>query len=224
VIDVASVLPAGRAQGVAASDREREPSDAGSPPAPSGGSKPATSSDAASALGDTDVPDIEPAVPIREPARWPWLAAVGAAALAALCVAAWLSRRRRGALRAVALPPAHEVALDALARLRDEKLVEHGDFERYYVELSDVVRRYLEARFGLRAPEMTTDEFLAAAQRSRELTANQRAALADFLAEADLVKFARLVPSRERAERAWSAAHDFVEATRVREEAGRAAA
>ena len=50
-----------------------------------------------------------------------------------------------------------------------ERLVERGELERYYVGLSAIVRRYLEDRFGLRAPEMTTEEFLAVAQRNREL-------------------------------------------------------
>jgi hypothetical protein len=216
VIDVASVLAKLPAR-PAADDSAPGGATAAAPDAPGG--------DASAAAGAAhDVPDIEPAVPIRAPATWTWLAAAASAALALLALAVWLGRRRRVALGAAQARPAHEAALEALARLRDERLVEHGELERYYVALSDVVRRYLEARFALRAPEMTTDEFLAAAQRSRELTSAQRAALGDFLAEADLVKFARLVPTRERAERAWTAAHDFVQSTRPREEDGRAAA
>jgi hypothetical protein len=51
-----------------------------------------------------------------------------------------------------------------------------------------------------------------------------RVALQEFLSEADLVKFARHVPSADRADRAWTAACDLVETTRPPEEARNAAA
>jgi hypothetical protein len=170
-----------------------------------------------------DVPDIKEAVPVREPGYPPWVigCATGGAVLLLAAAYALLTRRRR-----INAPPPrqlHEIALEALERLRTERLVERGLFEEYYVKLSALVREYVEARFGLRAPEMTTDEFLAAAQRSREVASVHRLALQDFLSEADLVKFARHVPSPDRAGRAWSAARDFVDATRP-PEAGSAAA
>jgi hypothetical protein len=133
-----------------------------------------------------------------------------------------LMRRRRG--RTVPVRSAHEIALEALERLRAEGLLERQRYEDYYVRLSGIVRHYVEGRFGLRAPEMTTDEFLAAAQRSRELAGENRLALQEFLSEADLVKFARHVPSRDRAERAGRAAGEFIDATRPREEQRIAAA
>ena len=174
--------------------------------------------------GTADVRDIKEAVPVLRPGYPPWMYAAAAAAVAAVAFGIYLFvKRRRGAGIAPARP-AHEIALEALDRLRDERFVERGEFEAYYVRLSAVVREYVEARFGVRAPEMTTDEFLAAAQRNRELPGVHRVALQEFLSEADLVKFARHVPSRERAERAWTAARELVETTRPPEEASSAAA
>jgi hypothetical protein len=174
--------------------------------------------------GADDVPDIREAVPIVAPGEWAAWAAAGVAAAAALLAYLGYRRWRGGrAERRAPLRPAHELALEALAGLRLRQLIERGEYEAFYVAVTDIVRRYIEARFGLRAPEMTTDEFLAAAQRSRDLVSTHRAALQDFLAEADLVKFARYVPTRERAERAWSAADEFVRSTKA-PEAGRAAA
>lgn len=171
-----------------------------------------------------DVRDIKGpvAVPASLTPLWIGMAAL-ALAIAAASVIYWLAGRRHGPSAERRRPP-HEIALVSLRELRAERLIEAGRHERYYVRLSDIVRRYLEARFVLRAPEMTTEEFLAAAQRSTQLRADQRAALQQFLGEADLVKFARHVPTAEQAERAWDAARDFVEATREREEVARAAA
>jgi hypothetical protein len=71
---------------------------------------------------------------------------------------------------------------------------------------------------------MTTEEFLQAAQKSGDLGREERAALAAFLTEADLVKFAAYAPSAEQAERAYAAARQFVESTRPQPEVPRAAA
>ena len=164
--------------------------------------------------GADDIPAIRDAVPIlsRTPSVW-WLLGAGAAGALIVLVAYRSWRRARKPLA----PPAraaHEIALEALEQLRAEKLIEHGRHDPYYVALTDIVRHYVEARFRLHAPEMTTDEFLAAVHRSRDLITAHRSALQEFLAEADLVKFARHVPTPDRAERAWTAAHDFVDATR----------
>lgn len=118
----------------------------------------------------------------------------------------------RGTAAEVARPP-HEEALEALVRLRRMKLLDRSEQESYYVRLSTIVRRYLEARFHLRAPEMTTEEFLQVAQRETRLASDQRSLLQSFLREADLVKFARYAPPKEDGERAYTAARSFVEAT-----------
>jgi hypothetical protein len=157
--------------------------------------------------------DIKGPVDLPADYRWVW-AAVALIAVVAL-LAAGLARLFGGGRRGQAVPerPAHEIALEALARLRGARLFEAGQFEQYYVRLSSIVREYLEARFLLRAPEMTTEEFLAIAQRSPQLIATQRSALGQFLGEADLVKFARHVPRSTDADRAYAAAREFVEAT-----------
>ena len=61
---------------------------------------------------------------------------------------------------------------------------------------------------------MTTEEFLQAAQRDRAAQRRRIARCsAQFLAEADLVKFARYVPTPTDAERAYAPARDFVRST-----------
>jgi hypothetical protein len=168
-----------------------------------------------------DVRDIKPPVAVPadyRPLLWIALAVAIVAALGAGLYA--LVNRRRST--AVPPRPAHEVALQALGALHAARLLEAGRHEDYYVRLSGIVRTYLEARFHLRAPEMTTEEFLQVAQRDPQLAPPQRSALGAFLAEADLVKFARYVPSVDDAERAYRAAREFIQSSAP--EAPRAAA
>jgi hypothetical protein len=171
-----------------------------------------------------DIRDIKG--PVAVPRDYRPLIWLGAAVLALVAVAAglyYVINQRRRAVAAVAPRPAHEVALEALAKLHAARLVDAGRHEEFYVRLSSIIRAYLEARFHLRAPEMTTEEFLQVAQRDRQLSAAQRSALGAFLSEADLVKFARYVPAADDAERAYRAARDFVQ-TSAPPEVPRAAA
>ncbi|MBW2416938.1 MAG: hypothetical protein JRH19_00240 [Deltaproteobacteria bacterium] len=86
--------------------------------------------------------------------------------------------------------------------------------EKFYVELSWIIRRYLENRFGLRSPELTTEEFLSVASTSPDLSAQHRSMLGGFLERADLVKFAGFVPDAEQVEQSIGAARSFLEETR----------
>ena len=125
----------------------------------------------------------------------------------------YLRRLAPAAAPAVA-PAASQVALEALRRLHARGLIEKQQFETYYVSLSAIVREYLENGLNLRAPEMTTEEFLSVAARDHQLSPVQQARLAEFLSQADLVKFARHRPGLEESEAAYRAARRFVEETR----------
>jgi hypothetical protein len=160
-----------------------------------------------------DIRDIKP--PLVPPFDWRPYALVGAALAAALLVLGGLyylvNRPRRQYTSPP--PPAHEVALAALARLRQKRLLDEGKLEEFYVQLSSIIRRYLEDRFALRAPEMTTEEFLSVTAQDRRLSAPQRRLLSDFLSQADLVKFARHLPTLADTEGAYDAGRRFVEET-----------
>jgi hypothetical protein len=161
-----------------------------------------------------DIHDIKP--PEAVPFDWRPYGIAGGTVLAVGLLGATffylLNRPRRQ--RVVPPRPAHEVALAALNRLRAQRFIEEGRFEEYYVQLSGIVRRYLEDRFHVRAPEMTTEEFLAAAANDGRLIVAHRRLLAEFLSQADLVKFARHLPTLKDSESAYEAARRFVEDTR----------
>jgi len=144
---------------------------------------------------------------VAEPGGFPvGLAVALAGAALALVVTVALFRRRR--------PPAplapHEWALGEIDRIAAADLPARGETHRHFVEVSDVVRGFLERRFGLRAPERTTREFLEEAKARPEIGEDRRAALAAFLREADLVKFAGARPDPRRCEDALARARAFV--------------
>jgi hypothetical protein len=87
----------------------------------------------------------------------------------------------------------------------------------YYFRLADIVRGYIERRFGLLAPERTTEEFLREARQDRSLTAEQKDMLGRFLRAADLVKFALHRPEPAEAASALAAARRFVTETAPRD-------
>jgi len=134
----------------------------------------------------------------------------------ALVAGALKLRRRRHPLpdETVKLEPAHVIALRELEELQKLKLPERGFIEEYFEKLSGILRRYLENRFKLRAPWMSTEEFLTAAKTSAQLDIKQRGLLKDFLNLSDLVKFARYGSSPEEAEKSFLSARNFIEQTR----------
>ena len=143
--------------------------------------------------------------------HWPWLAG-GAAGLAVLAagILAWM---RRAAARARL--SAFDRAAARLARLRGRGLPASEHVDPWYVELSDIVRRYVEERFALRAPELTTEEFLLEAGRSAELSPAHRDLLSDFLERCDRVKFARYSPGDGESREALDVASRFLDESRA---------
>ena len=182
----------------------------------------------------TDIRDIKP--PEDVPFDWRPVLVGGAVLVALIGIGLALYYVLNRFRRAAVLPPrpAHEVALEALSHLRAKRLPQAGQFEAYYVALSAIVRTYLEDGLQVRAPEMTTEEFLVAVTRdssaprsrsdrqppkgrggrpSRLPPAHQRL-LGTFLSQADLVKFARHRPSLDESDVAYEAAKRFVDETR----------
>jgi hypothetical protein len=88
--------------------------------------------------------------------------------------------------------------------------------KEYYFALSTILRHYIEDRFGLRAPEQTTEEFLQSLHSSGTFVQRYQDVLARFLRECDLVKFANHTATATDAARAHDCAVQFIEETRVR--------
>ena len=147
-----------------------------------------------------------------------WILAA-AAGLALAALAWWWWRRRRAAKEreAPAVPslPADYVALTELSRIERMGLLENGEFKEYYTLVVDAVRRYLEARFaqlGVEAMDRTSRELLDDLSK-REI---ETYSLEPLLLQADLVKFAKHVPTTTDGEAAMRAAREVVVKTAPR--------
>lgn len=148
------------------------------------------------------------------PRSWAFLLVIaGALVLAAL--AFWLVRRwrKRAAVKAPEPElPADFVALRGLDEIERMGLLESGDFKKYYTLVVDVLRSYLEKRFGIVAMDQTTDEILWGLRRAEVEAAD----VEPLLREADLVKFAKHRPEASVARGLVDAVRRFVARTAAR--------
>jgi len=155
----------------------------------------------------------------------PWLVILGIASGAAvllsgsvLALRAMAHRRRVAAQRS-----AYDEAIAKLRALETRGAPSAEVADAWFVELSAIVRSYLEHRYEIRAPELTTEEFLQAASQAASLTAEHRALLTQFLERCDRVKFAGYRPDAQESIDTLAAARAFVEDTRLQEPAEAAA-
>lgn len=110
--------------------------------------------------------------------------------------------------------PAHEIALEKLLKLEDEKLWQKGDIKSYQSRLSYIVREYIENRFKILALESTTEEMLIQLTRLETVPGEWIERLEEMLQLADLVKFAKANPPAESHVRLMEYSQNFVKATK----------
>ena len=138
------------------------------------------------------------------------IAALAAALLIFLIVTVIVYTRLK---RYVPVRLPHETALEELEAIR-AAFLQGGEVKAYYVGVSDCIRRYIEHAFKLKAPEMTTEEFLDSLRDSEALTGSHKSLLRGFLNACDLVKFAKYAPTHGEAEAVYTTARNFVEETK----------
>jgi hypothetical protein len=111
--------------------------------------------------------------------------------------------------------PAHVIALRDLEALRNEELWQKGEIKEYYSRLSDILRRYIDNRYGISSPELTTDETVRMLQKASVTTVGQMAMVKELLSLSDMVKFAKYLPDSTAHESSIDSAVRFVEETRL---------
>jgi len=113
-----------------------------------------------------------------------------------------------------------EIALRELEQLLAENLLGRGKIKLFHLRISDILRHYIENRFGFKAPERTTEEFLTELSMARShknsLLGSHKTLLADFLIHCDLVKFAKHEPTIAESEKTVSICREFIEKTKKR--------
>ncbi|MBF0291164.1 MAG: hypothetical protein HQK86_03310 [Nitrospinae bacterium] len=164
--------------------------------------------------------DIKPPVDVE--LRWGDYAWAALAALALAIAAYFLYRRWKNRpqkpVSAPLTPPAparppYDVALEKLETLKRDDLFGAGRGRDFFFRLSDILREYVEGRYGLLALERTTAEL------EREFGPSYapdhaRNAFLSMLRACDMVKFAKVEPVKLQADEALEKALMFVESTR----------
>ncbi len=110
--------------------------------------------------------------------------------------------------------PAHELALEALEKLVAGDLLGTGKVKEYYIELSEIIRQYVEGRYFLDALEMTTTQLLDK-MNQEQINADAIQMMREFLDACDLVKFAKYIPTNEETQIVTRLAFDFVQQTKL---------
>jgi hypothetical protein len=160
------------------------------------------------------IEDIEDVVEMPQEASlwWIWLLIISFIAAAA---GGWILLRRKRVAKLIRIfKPAHEIAYDRLKALVQENLVEAGKIKEFYERISSILRHYIEHRFDLRAPERTTEEFLAELKYTDVLSVSDKESLEEFLTHCDLVKFAKHRPTTEQIQQAFDLVKEFIEKTK----------
>ena len=113
------------------------------------------------------------------------------------------------------LPP-HQLAIQEIERIKNEKVWQKGLSKEYYTELTDAIRTYIKDRFGFNALEMTSSEII-----DKLLDMNDKDAIKDLrelFQTADLVKFAKHNPLMNENDANLINAIDFINETKEKED------
>ena len=150
--------------------------------------------------------------------RWPYvLLGLGVLILASLI---WYFFIRKRPPEVVVQTPAdperppHKIALARLRALETAPITTREQIEAYYVELSDIVRTYLEHRLGILALESTTPEIchaLLSNDLGHTMPSGIHTQVDRILSLADLVKFADFSPQPAQGQQARLESVDVVE-------------
>lgn len=89
-----------------------------------------------------------------------------------------------------------ETAFKKLEELWRKNYIELGLIKEFYLELTEVVRWYIEKKYNVNALELTTEELFGALKKKVEKKYNLE--LKAFLENADLAKFAKYVPEKKQ--------------------------
>ncbi len=148
---------------------------------------------------------------------WAWLIGALLIAAAVFSYFKWL-KKGINPLKPVKkrLPP-YEEAMLALDKLKRSNLWQNGQEKEYYTQLTDILRNYIDRRFGINAIEMTSSEIMERIKKNKDAhIVNDQ--LNNVLEIADFVKFANMHTLADDNEISFQRALNFVELTKPKPE------
>ena len=162
--------------------------------------------------------DIKPQVkfPITFAEAVPWVF-IGLFALAILAIVFAIYSTVERKQKDKPSEPAHITALRKLDRFRGDKYWKPEHQKTFYSGVTDALREYISARFGVGAMEMTTAEIFQALKGTEDIPADLYTEMKDLFERADFVKFAKYTAPDEDNKRVLPEAIRFVTSTYVNE-------
>lgn len=143
---------------------------------------------------------------------WPWILA-GLVIIAGGIVAFIMLRRRHKESDADVYIPPYQWAMMQLNDLREAKIFGEGNEREFYTRLTEILREYLDRRYGINAMEMTSSQIIEQL-RHHETKLPAEPLIKRILATADFVKFAKMRPATDDNIRSFNDAVQFVEDTK----------
>ncbi|HEU0004712.1 MAG TPA: BatD family protein [Terriglobia bacterium] len=139
------------------------------------------------------------------------LAALASAAYLVYRLVQYFKRRKRAPIpKPGRVRSAEEIAREAIERLLARKLVEQGHLKQFYLELSEIIKRFLGSKLGVHSLERTTEEFTRDLRAVSVPSAEYRM-IREFLEDCDLVKFAKYRPGAEEVEQIIARARAMID-------------
>ncbi|MBW6489612.1 MAG: hypothetical protein K0B15_00325 [Lentimicrobium sp.] len=168
---------------------------------------------------EAEIKDLKPVLeaPFTFRDFLPWI--FGLLGIIIIGILVWLylkSRKNNKPLIKITLrqpKPSHQIALEELELLKARQLWQKGQVKEYYSQLTDILRDYFEARFGVNALEMTSDEILSA-MKDHLSDAQRYNDLQRILEFADMAKFAKARPLGSENELSFTLSVAIVNGTR----------
>ncbi len=155
-------------------------------------------------------------IPIKLQKFLPIVLLLLAVAIAAILLWRWFAKKRKMKPTPHKPPPlAHEIAYEQLDKLKSENPFGHGREQEHFFRVSEIVRGYMEQRFGMLALERTTCELKEELINCRRASTDNDL-LFDLLEECDIVKFAKRKASQKNADDSIANAKEYINRTRQR--------
>ncbi|MBA4369643.1 MAG: hypothetical protein C0403_18620 [Desulfobacterium sp.] len=161
--------------------------------------------------------DIKPPVDIsRSHVFWAWVIAIVCLLLIVTFFVVIMLRKKRKKKDTIEIRlSAHEIAFRELSNLAIPTQMEKMEIKLFYQKISDILRKYIENRFGVNAPDQTTEEFLTGMDFRNIIEPSHKPLLRNFLAQCDLVKFAEHRPGKADIEETFGRCRDFINQTKI---------
>lgn len=169
---------------------------------------------------DNEIRDIKPPQTIPYNYRRLIIAAgIGLLALICIFLGFYYWKLRKGGVtlfRRETITPAHEIALEELQALRNTwpEMLQKGEHKILFTRLADILRKYLENRFFVKALEETTTE-ISESLKELELGVEEQEMAIAVLDFSDTVKFAKYIPTEEETETQFTLLENFITTTKL---------